>query len=236
MKNIFYKKWKKFFFISGFLLVCAGLLLLAFKLRTGKDVWPLLFEQKAGNAPAESKALVPPGGGKTQTPCRELSATALGDINKESASENRIQKLERLMNKPIDWVLRDINGNVIDLYCFRGKKIVILNLWASWCPPCIQELPSLSRLAEKHHKQIAVIAVSSESKDTVKNFLKQAFSDLSPHFKIAHADKEDKLKYFPEDQLPVTYIFNRKGLLKVKEQGARDWSKPHIIQQILQIP
>ena len=56
------------------------------------------------------------------------------------------------MDKPIDMVFKDIHADVIDLYCLRNKKTLIINFWATWCPPCIEELPALSQLAEKHKK------------------------------------------------------------------------------------
>ena len=72
--------------------------------------------------------------------------------------------------------------------------------------------------------------------ELITNFLNRSFSDLSPYLKIARVSVEDKSRNFPEDSLPVTYIFNKKGLLKIKELGAKDWSNENIIQQIINLP
>ena len=172
---------------------------------------------------------------KIKSPCREVSIDNQEDSKKLNPPQ-RIQKLAKLMDTPIDWIFKDIHGHVIDLYCLRGKKIVIINFWATWCPPCIEELPSLAQLAENNKDQIFVAALSTEPLETIKNFLNQSFSDLSPHLKVAQVSIKDKLQYFPEDFMPATYIFNKGGLLKVKELGARDWSEKNLVQQIINLP
>ena len=171
---------------------------------------------------------------KIKSPCREVPTES--QDSKKLSSSQRIQKLTKLMDTPIDWLFKDIHGNVIDLYCLRGKKMLIVNFWATWCPPCIEELPSLSQLAENNKDKIFVVAISTESLEIITSFLNQSFSDLSPHLKIAQVTQKNKLQRFPKDSLPATYIFNKKGLLKVKELGVRDWSEKNLVQQIINLP
>ena len=148
---------------------------------------------------------------------------------------NRIQKLNHLMDTAIDWTFKDIKGEVIDLYCFRGEKKLVLNFWATWCPPCIKELASLAELARDNKDQIFVVAVSTEDKNTVQSFLDRSFSDLDSALVVAVVSEEEKLKYFPKDNLPATYVFNTKGFLKVKELGDKNWSDKNIVQSILNL-
>lgn len=171
---------------------------------------------------------------KIKSSCREVSIENKVKFKKISPSQ-RIQQLIKLMDTPIDWTFNDIHGQVIDFYCLREKKSLVINFWATWCPPCIEELPSLSLLAKNNKDKVFVVAISTEPMETIKNFLKQSFSDLSPHLKIAQISVEEKSKYFPEDSLPVTYIFDRKGLLKSKELGAKKWSEKSFIQQIINL-
>ena len=136
------------------------------------------------------------------------------------------------MKEPLDWIIEDIEGQVIDFYCERDK-ILLLNFWATWCPPCIQELESLSQLAHSYPKEILVVAISYEEKDKIKNFLSRSFGGrLSPEIKFASVKESEQLKYFPKDKLPVSYIFNKKGHLKMKESGYRDWSDPKLIKAL----
>ena len=163
-----------------------------------------------------------------QTSCRKLTKHPV-----LKPADSRVEKLNRLMDTAINWIVFDLQGGAVDFYCFRGKKIIVLNFWATWCAPCIKELPSLSKLAENHKDSIFVIAVSVEDKNKVQNFLNRSFKELSPELKIAVVNRDEKLKYFPQDNIPATYIFNKQGLLKIKELGDRDWSNTKIVQQIL---
>lgn len=205
MKSFFVKKY--IFFLLFIFLFCCGWFYLQF-----------------------TKKNTASGSNKIKTPCRLASLPE----GKQYQTE-RIKKLEKLMSSSIDWIIKDTKGNVIDLYCFRGKKTVVINFWASWCPPCIKELPSLSRLAENNPDQLFVLAISEEPLLVIKKFIQQSFSDLSSNLKIAQVSKEDKLRYFPEDQLPATYVFDKEGILKIKELGARDWSEKRLVQYILNL-
>ena len=147
----------------------------------------------------------------------------------------RVEKLNRLMDTAVDWVFKSLNGEVIDLYCLRGEKRLVLNFWATWCPPCIKELSSLAELARDNKDKIFVAAVSTEDKKTVQSFLARSFSDLDSSLVIAVMNEEEKLKRFPKDSLPATYVFNTKGFLKIKELGDRDWSDESIVQSILSL-
>ena len=163
-----------------------------------------------------------------KTACREVQSG-----RSFKAPAHRVEKLNRLMDQAIDWILTDLEGEQMDLYCLRGEKIIVLNFWATWCAPCIRELPSLSQLAENYKEEIFVLAVSTESEAEVKKFLERSFTGLSPELKIAVVKEEEKLKRFPKDKIPATYIFNKKGLLKIKHLGEKNWSDKNIVQQIL---
>jgi len=75
-----------------------------------------------------------------------------------------------------DFEVVDLNGNAFKLSDLKGKP-VLLNFWATWCPPCKSELPDFERFFEKYGKQVHIVAVnltlSEKSKDAVKKFVKQ---------------------------------------------------------------
>ena len=151
---------------------------------------------------------------------------------KTSIKSKRQNQLEKLRNTPLDLVVEDIRGEMWDLYCYREKKNLVINLWATWCPPCVEELFSLSQLAEKAKKETLVLALSTEPKETLSRFIKRAFPDLGSSLKIVSLPEEKLQKYFPKDLLPVTYIFNKKGKLVQKEMGARDWNQKNLLENI----
>ena len=142
-------------------------------------------------------------------------------IKSSSDSARRLNKIVSLTEQPINWTVRDIEGKTLVIKGTDQKLVV--NLWATWCPPCIEELPSLSDLAEKLGPKGLVVALSTEPLEKVKRFIETSFPDLSPHLKIVSVAAEEQSRFFPLDNLPVTYLFNQKGLLIKKVIGAKDW-------------
>ena len=145
------------------------------------------------------------------------------------AKSQRHKQMQKLRNTPLDLVVQDINGFVWDLYCYRRKKNLVINLWATWCPPCVEELLSLSKMAKKTKDQALVLALSTESEEILSRFIKKAFPDLKKDLKIVSLPEEKLRELFPKDPLPVTYIFNKEGKLAHKKPGSRDWNKKEFI-------
>ena len=166
-----------------------------------------------------------------ESPCRGLVSKKSLKKQKQVVSSKRADQINQLVEHPIDWIFKDIKGETFDLYCYRGRKRVIINLWATWCPPCIKELPSLSMLADKAVKDILIFAITTESLEVVNPFIQKSFSDLSQHLKIVKISSEELKKYFPSDSLPITYLFNKKGKLENKIIGDRDWLEMGLIQK-----
>lgn len=167
----------------------------------------------------------------------ERSLNKKSFISKLSNSTERLTRrdqMSKLKNEPLDLVVQDIKGKTWDLYCYRGQKHLIINLWATWCSPCVEELLSLSHFAEKTKENTVVIALSIESPETVFKFIKKAFPDLKKSLKIASLPEKKLRTYFPEDPLPVTYIFNKEGRLSKKIGGARNWNKREMIEIFLE--
>lgn len=152
--------------------------------------------------------------------------------NQWSLKSDRQSLMETLRKHPIDLILKDIKGKLWNLRCYQDKKNLIINLWATWCAPCIEELLSLSLMAEKTKDHALVLAISTESKEVLTRFIKRSFPDLKGNLKIVSLKKEVLNRYFPEDPLPVTYVFNKQGKLSVKISGARDWIQPELLENV----
>lgn len=111
----------------------------------------------------------------------------------------------------------------VHLANYRGQ-VVLVNFWATWCQPCVMELPSLLEL---HHDMpsLAILAVSvDEDPDAYSHFVARRHVDL-----ITVRDPgETAAKLFRTEQWPETYVIDRKGVIRRKFVGAQDWSSPEI--------
>jgi len=115
-------------------------------------------------------------------------------------------------------------AQTVELSKYRGH-IVILNLWATWCPPCIEELPSLIQL-QRQMPNVIVIAISQDEDDAVYHrFLVKNHIDFltvrDPTTRINHL--------YGTLQIPESYVIDRDGMLRRKFVSAQDWTSPEII-------
>jgi len=113
--------------------------------------------------------------------------------------------------------------STIHLADYRGK-IVLINFWATWCPPCVQEMPGLIEL---HHDRpdLAILAVSiDEDEDAYKNYIGRRHIDLLS----VRDPNQTAAKLYRTEGWPETYIIDRKGVIRRKVVGDPDWSNPEI--------
>lgn len=130
-----------------------------------------------------------------------------------------------------DFTLRDLDGKTYRLADLRGK-VVLLNFWASWCPPCRRELPSLERLWQKlKDRDFLALAVNvGEDGDTVFAFTGQL--DTPPSFPILLDKDSAVLDAWPVKGLPTTFIIDRDGRVVFRAIGGREFDHPALTGEI----
>jgi thiol-disulfide isomerase/thioredoxin len=109
--------------------------------------------------------------------------------------------------------LKDLNGRTVRLSDYHGK-VVLINFWATWCPPCRAEMPDLVRLQREHGKdglQIIGVTYPPEKKARVREFARS----LEVNYPIILGTRETKARFSSEETLPLTVVINRDG--KVNE-------------------
>ena len=127
-----------------------------------------------------------------------------------------------------DFALRDSDRNV-NLAQFRGQ-VLVLNFWATWCPPCEEELPSLMRMQDRlRSRGVTVLGVSIDvDGDAYHRFLQQRGVNF-----MTIRDPEQKVPtVYGTTGWPETYIIDRQGVLRRKFVGAVDWTSPEVVDYL----
>lgn len=122
-----------------------------------------------------------------------------------------------------DFELADLDGNSHRLSDFKDK-IVILNFWASWCPPCIEEFPSLYKLIQTFQGNVVLVAVSQDKNfDDIKDFAKKFNVQFSSSLYFLW-DGEGKIgRTYRVEKLPDSFILTKNNKFYKKISGLRDW-------------
>lgn len=128
-----------------------------------------------------------------------------------------------------EFEVQDRAGQVHRLSDFRGK-VVLINFWATWCPPCLEEMPSMESLRKQMDEtRLQIIALSVDgSWEPVDTFLKQK----SFGFGI-YSDFEQKVaEVYGTHMVPETYIVDKQGVILCKVVGDRDWTEPSVVEYL----
>ena len=121
------------------------------------------------------------------------------------------------------------NGRPVSLNHFGGK-VLVLNFWATWCPPCVEEMPSLSKFAANFKDKGVVVLGVSVDKDA--NAYKQFVRNLDPAFLTARdPDMKINLEYGTV-QYPETYIINAQGKVVNKIISSANWTDDKMVSYV----
>lgn len=123
---------------------------------------------------------------------------------------------------------KDGNGKTVSLKDFDGK-VVLVNFWATWCAPCVRELPSIDRLAaslDGEEFKVVAISIDRGGKPVARKMLRR--------LKLNNLDlyldrKNTAVREFGVRQMPTTYVFDRKGREVGRLEGAAEWDEPEAV-------
>lgn len=119
----------------------------------------------------------------------------------------------------------DLENNEVNLSSFKGKKILI-NYWATWCGPCIQEMPSLLRAQELLKSEYVFLLVSEESIQRISRFKNRK------NFNFNYLRSRVSLASLGVYSLPITHIYNKEGKKVKSIEGSIDWGSNKIIKKL----
>jgi len=128
-----------------------------------------------------------------------------------------------------DFTVKDLEGKDLQLSTLKGS-VVLVNFWATWCPPCKEEIPSMIKLNKamtgKAFRMLA-ISIDEDGKDAVENYFKGS-KDLPTYL---DADGETAQLYGTTG-VPETFIVDKQGIIRKKVVGGMDWNSPEVISYL----
>lgn len=116
--------------------------------------------------------------------------------------------------KAPDFELKTLDGKTVKLSHYKGKK-VMLNFWATWCPPCKAEMPDIETFYKKAGNDVVILAVNIDTSYDVKGFVEER--DLT--FPILLDDDNEVSKMYQVASIPTTYFIDQEGLISSKFMG-----------------
>ncbi|MFO0959031.1 MAG: TlpA disulfide reductase family protein [Isosphaeraceae bacterium] len=134
------------------------------------------------------------------------------------------------------WSLRDLDGKPVDFAEFRGK-VVFANIWASWCPPCRAEMPSIGRLAQAVGDRDApvefVLIGVNDSPEKLRRFLDSVAKDFRPGVRFLVADGVPPA--FESDGIPATFVIGPDGRFLIEQIGSAEWDRPEVVEYLTRL-
>ncbi len=125
--------------------------------------------------------------------------------------------------------VKDLEGNTVSLSKYRGR-VIFLNFWATWCMPCVAELPSINKLYnELKEENIAFLLISNESVEKVSAY--HTKKEYEVPFHIIDESGNIPNSYF-SPSIPTTFIINKEGYMIRKSFGAENWNNKAFIEEL----
>jgi thiol-disulfide isomerase/thioredoxin len=118
--------------------------------------------------------------------------------------------------EPVDFTLEDLEGKPVSLSDFRGKWVIV-NYWATWCPPCLEEIPDLVQLYEDNRDTLVVLGVDFEEVNT--QYLREFVDSHFMTYPIVRSEPLPVTPLGPVLGLPTTYIISPEGERIARQEG-----------------
>lgn len=157
-----------------------------------------------------------------------LLLLSLATIPSMASERSPLKPLTERIPAP-DFTLQDMDGATHRLSDYRGR-VVVVNFWATWCPPCRREMPSMQRAWERLTPEgIALLAIDvGEDEETIFSFS----GEFTLEFPLLLDSDGSAVEQWPVRGLPTTFIIDPEGRIAYQAVGGREWDDPAILAQI----
>lgn len=146
-------------------------------------------------------------------------------------SPSKVSEENRETLENYNWNLVDLEGKPVNFKQSIGE-VAVVNLWATWCPPCIAEMPSFQKLYREYGDKVDFYFVSSEDTDKLQLFLNKRNYSLPVYRPLSLAPEKMQSR-----SLPTTYVISRSGKIAVDKEGSANWNDSgfkELLDQLLQ--
>ncbi|MDD3722515.1 MAG: TlpA disulfide reductase family protein [Lutibacter sp.] len=132
-------------------------------------------------------------------------------------SIKNVEKSEKLTS--YDWNLKGLNAESIN-FKELDNKVIFVNFWATWCPPCRAELPMIQKLYDDYKNKVAFVFVTNEDWGKVEVFFNKNGYDLPAYNSIGIPPN----KFTETNSIPATYLIDKSGNILIAKVGSADWN------------
>lgn len=133
-------------------------------------------------------------------------------------SPKTIAVKDQKMLSSFQWQLKDVDGKTVSLSTYKGK-IIFINFWATWCPPCIAEMPSIQKLYVDYQDKMVFLFVTTDSFDKANAFMVKENLTLPVYQSVTNPPIE-----MESSTIPVTYLIDQQGNIIVAKIGTANWN------------
>ncbi|WP_299764955.1 TlpA disulfide reductase family protein [uncultured Dokdonia sp.] len=155
---------------------------------------------------------------QTRTPIQ----VAINKLKVQIFSPSAFAKADQAQLEPFTYKVSSIDGLSRNAEIGQGK-VTFISYWATWCPPCIAELPSIEKLYADYGNKVDFVLITNEKPDKVKRFLERKQLNIPAVF----PEMETPELLF-ERSIPTNYIIDKTGKIVIKEKGAADWNSTEV--------
>jgi thiol-disulfide isomerase/thioredoxin len=132
-------------------------------------------------------------------------------------SPKTIAVTDQKMLSTYQWQLKDATGKTVSLEAYKGK-IIFINFWATWCPPCIAEMPSIQKLYGDYQDKMVFLFVTTDSFEKANAFMIKEKLTLPVYQSVTNPPVE-----MDSNTIPATYLIDKEGNIIISKIGAADW-------------
>ena len=137
-------------------------------------------------------------------------------------SPSEVDEEERILIQDYQWHLTSLEGNRVNFSEAKGK-VILVNLWATWCPPCVAEMPSLQKLYDSYGDRVNFYFVSSESPEKLETFLQKKNYTLPVYVENQSAPEAMRTR-----SIPTTFVISKEGKIVINKSGAANWDSKKV--------